>query len=119
MITGANGAIGAATARIFAVEGSDLILTDTVAKGADALVEELTAAGRRVAFRPMDVTSRDDVTRVVGEAERDFGGIDVLVNNAGIAIYGAIETITDADWHKVIDVNLTGVFLCTQIVAEG
>jgi 3-oxoacyl-[acyl-carrier protein] reductase len=119
LITGATGAIGSATARIFAVEGADLFLTDVVAAGADPLVAELTERGRRVVFAPMNVTSRQEVTAVVGQAEQEFGRIDVLVNNAGIAIYGAIETITDADWHKVIDVNLTGVFLCTQIVAEG
>jgi 3-oxoacyl-[acyl-carrier protein] reductase len=119
LITGANGAIGSATARVFAAEGADLVLTDAAAGGAEALVGELTALGRRVSFAPMDVTARDEVTAVVACAEEEFGRIDILVNNAGIAIYGAIETITDADWHKVIDVNLTGVFLCTQIVAEG
>jgi 3-oxoacyl-[acyl-carrier protein] reductase len=119
LITGANGAIGSATARVFAAEGADLVLTDAAAGGAEALVGELTALGRRVSSAPMDVTARDEVTAVVACAEEEFGRIDILVNNAGIAIYGAIETITDADWHKVIDVNLTGVFLCTQIVAEG
>jgi 3-oxoacyl-[acyl-carrier protein] reductase len=101
LITGANGAIGSATARVFAAEGADLVLTDAAAGGAEALVGELTALGRRVSSAPMDVTARDEVTAVVACAEEEFGRIDILVNNAGI------------------DVNLTGVFLCTQIVAEG
>ena len=119
MITGAVGAIGVATARKCALEGADLVLTDHVGDGADALVDELRGVGSRVIFATMDVTSRDQVARVVGQGEAEFGKVDILVNNAGIAIYGAIETITDADWHKVIDVNLTGVFICTQVVVEG
>jgi 3-oxoacyl-[acyl-carrier protein] reductase len=82
-------------------------------------VRELTAPGRQVIFTVMDVTSREAVTAAVRGAEERFGRIDILVNNAGISIYGPIETITDVDWHKVIDVNLTGAFLCTQIVVAG
>jgi 3-oxoacyl-[acyl-carrier protein] reductase len=119
LITGATGAIGSATARIFAKEGADLALSDMAAEGADTLVNELRALGRRVTFTNMDVTSRDQVEAAVRSAEQEFGRIDILVNNAGISIYGAIDAITDPDWHKVIDVNLTGVFLCTQIVVEG
>jgi 3-oxoacyl-[acyl-carrier protein] reductase len=119
MITGATGGIGTAIARKFAAEGADLVLTDVSDDGAEALLGDVTALDARAMFAPMDVTSRDEVAAIVRRAEGEFGRIDILVNNAGIAIYGAIETITDADWHKVIDVNLTGVFLCTQIVAAG
>lgn len=118
-LTGATGAIGQATARALATEGADLALTDANATGAEALVAELRALGRHVNFWPMDVTARDQVTDVVRQAEQENDRIDILVNNAGIAIYGPIETITDEDWRKVIDVNLTGVFLCTQAVADG
>jgi len=119
MITGATGAIGAATARIFARQGAALALTDLNADGADALVAELTSLGQQVTFATMDVGSREQVASVVRSVEESLGPIDILVNNAGISIYGAIDTITDADWHKVMQVNLTGVFLCTQAVVEG
>jgi 3-oxoacyl-[acyl-carrier protein] reductase len=119
LITGATGAIGTAITRVFACEGADLVLTDLTADKADALVNEVTAVGRQAIFAAMDVTSRDAVTATVRAAEERFGRIDILVNNAGISIYGPIETITDADWHKVIDVNLTGAFLCTQVVVAG
>ncbi len=119
LITGAVGAIGAATARKLAADGADLVLTDRLSAGAEHLSNEVTEQGRRVIFASMDVTSREDITTVVERATAELGKIDILVNNAGIAIYGAVETITDADWHKVLAVNLTGVFLCTQIVAEG
>jgi 3-oxoacyl-[acyl-carrier protein] reductase len=119
MITGATGAIGAATSRILAAEGADLMLTDMVADGSDALVAELAGLGRRVTFATMDVTSRDAVTSVVRDMEQTFGPIDILVNNAGISIYGAIDTITDTDWYRIMEVNLTGVYLCTQAVVEG
>ena len=114
MITGATGAIGAATARIFARQGAALALTDLNADGADALVAELTSLGQQVTFATMDVGSREQVASVVRSVEESLGPIDILVNNAGISIYGAIDTITDADWHKVMQINLTGVFLCTQ-----
>ena len=118
-ITGATGAIGSALARIFAENGADLALTDADSTRAAALLHELRPLGRNVTFTRMDVTSREQVTAAVQEAEEAFGHIDILVNNAGISIYGPIDTITDTDWHRVIDVNLTGTFLCTQIVVEG
>jgi NAD(P)-dependent dehydrogenase (short-subunit alcohol dehydrogenase family) len=114
-ITGATGAIGTALARVFAKDGADLALTDASAEGADALLADVTALGSKAIFTKMDVTSREAVTAAIRDAEAAFGRIDILVNNAGISIYGAIDTINDADWHKVIDVNLTGTFLCTQI----
>jgi 3-oxoacyl-[acyl-carrier protein] reductase len=119
LITGAVGAIGAATARIFARQGADLALTDLTADGSDALVAELTGLGRRVSFAAMDVGSREQVAEAVRGFEDSLGPIDILVNNAGISIYGAIDTVTDADWNRIMAVNLTGVFLCTQAVVEG
>jgi 3-oxoacyl-[acyl-carrier protein] reductase len=119
MLTGATGAIGVATARKLATEGADLLLTDVVEDGAETLVAAVEGLGTRAMFAPMDVTSRAQVTAAVARAENDFGRIDILINNAGIAIYGAIETIADPDWDKVISVNLTGVFLCTQAVVPG
>jgi 3-oxoacyl-[acyl-carrier protein] reductase len=119
LITGATGAIGTAITRVFAREGADLVLTDLMADNAEPLLNEVIALGRQAMFAASDVTSREAVTATVRVAEDRFGRIDILVNNAGISIYGPIETITDADWHKVIDVNLTGAFLCTQIVVAG
>lgn len=119
MITGALGAIGAATARACAASGADLVLTDLPDDGDRALMKELSGAGRRVMYAQMDVRSRADVASVVAKAEESFGCIDILVNNAGVAIYGPIEQITEKDWHEVLDINLTGVFLCTQAVATG
>ncbi len=119
LITGATGAIGAALARCFARHGADLALTDAEDSQADALLDEVRALGGRASFTKMDVTSREEVTDAVRAAEAEFGRIDILINNAGISIYGAIDRITDADWHRVLDVNLTGTFLCTQIVVEG
>jgi 3-oxoacyl-[acyl-carrier protein] reductase len=118
-ITGATGAIGSALAHVFAENGADLALSDADGTKATALLDELRRFRRKVTFTRMDVTSREQVTAAVQEAEEAFGHIDILVNNAGISIYGPIDTITDTDWHKVIDVNLTGTFLCTQIVVEG
>jgi 3-oxoacyl-[acyl-carrier protein] reductase len=119
LITGAVGSIGAATARIMAREGADLVLSDMTDKGGEELAAELRANGRKVLFTVIDVTDRASVTAGVRAAEREFGRIDILVNNAGISTYGTIDTITDEVWKKILDVNLTGVFLCSQIVVEG
>jgi 3-oxoacyl-[acyl-carrier protein] reductase len=119
LITGATGAIGAATARILAEQGADLVVSDATAAGGAALVAELRAMGRKASFVVIDVTSRDSVEAGVAAAEAELGRIDILVNNAGISTYGGIETLTDATWHKIMAVNLTGVFLCTQAAVAG
>src|SRR5258707_550372 len=102
LITGALGAIGAATARIMAREGADLIISDATDGGGEALANELRAMGRKVMFTVIDVTERDSVAAGVKAGEAGFGRIDILVNNAGISTYGGIETITDAIWQKIM-----------------
>jgi 3-oxoacyl-[acyl-carrier protein] reductase len=119
LITGACGAIGVATARHFAAEGAALAITDATSDGADALLAELRDVAPKIVFTAMDVTSRDNVARVVAATEQAFGRIDILINNAGISTYGTIDTITDPVWQRIMEVNLTGVFLCTQAAVAG
>lgn len=126
IITGAARGIGLATARRFAQEGALLALGDideaAVHAAADLLQETRTQAAPedslRVFSRRLDVTSRESVEAFVAGTKETFGRIDILVNNAGITSDAQLTKLTDEQWQKVIDVNLKGVFLCTQAVAQ-
>lgn len=111
LVTGAASGIGAATARRFSDEGANVVLVDVadeLASKAAALPEERTLA------LTADVSDSAAVDRVIEEAVRRFGGLDVLVSNAGVATSGKPEAIEDADWGKVIATDLNGVFFCAR-----
>ena len=81
----------------------------------DEIVAELSReVGDRVAGSTLDVRDRKTVDRVVAEAVSRFGGLDVVVNNAGVGKFEAVETMSDADWSEVLETNVTGVFYVTR-----
>lgn len=114
-ITGGARGIGAQTARTLAAAGSAVAVLDLLTESGEQLVAEINEAGGKAAFWRMDVTQEAEVARVFGEIAARFGRLDALVNNAGIE--GAnlpTHEMTLQQWQKVIDVNVTGVFLCTK-----
>jgi meso-butanediol dehydrogenase / (S,S)-butanediol dehydrogenase / diacetyl reductase len=113
LITGAARGIGAACARRLATEGARLVLADLDGAGAETLAAELG----QVAIRT-DVTRREDVERMVGEAYRRWGRLDVLFNNAGVIRLQPILEVTEEEWDRVITVNLRAVFFVLQAVAR-
>lgn len=116
LVTGAGQGIGAAIARRFADQGADLALVDVNPEHLNRLVASLEGcAGRRLTVTA-DVSCRDQVQALVGQVQKEFGGIDVLVNNAGIIRDNLISNISEEDWDRVIDINLKGAFLCCQAV---
>jgi NAD(P)-dependent dehydrogenase (short-subunit alcohol dehydrogenase family) len=118
MVTGAGAGIGREVASSAAHAGADVIAF-SLDGDLDTLGNAVRALGRRYVSRVGDVTNPDDVAAVVELAERELGGVDVLVNSAGIAIIEpALETKLSS-WRKTLDVNLTGSFLCAQAVAPG
>ncbi len=126
VITAAAGTgIGSATARRFLEEGARVVVSDSHARRLAAVREELAGAhGDRVRAAACDVTDEDEVTALVAEAVRHFGRIDVFVNNAGLGGTSSVLEMTDEQWHRVLDVTLTGTFRCTraalrQMVAQG
>jgi NAD(P)-dependent dehydrogenase (short-subunit alcohol dehydrogenase family) len=111
LVTGAARGQGAAEARLFAREGACVVLGDVRAEEGEAVASEIRAAGGRAAFRTLDVTSEAGWAAAVATAVEEFGGLDVLVNNAGIlGRPGILETSLDL-WSRVIAVNQTGPFL--------
>jgi 3-oxoacyl-[acyl-carrier protein] reductase len=117
LITGAGGGIGTAVAHAFAAAGADLSLADL--KPVAALADELRASGRRVIDTPTDVTQSTQVKALVDATVNALGKIDVLVNVAGTVSFGSAEALAEAEWERVLAINLKGTFLCCQAVIAG
>jgi 3-oxoacyl-[acyl-carrier protein] reductase len=100
--------MGCATARVFAAEGANVAVTDTVASGAEGVAAEISARGQTAKAWTLDVASRDDISTVVNEVAGHYGGLDIVINNAGISVRIAIDDQAyDEAWVKAISVLLT------------
>ena len=118
LITGAAQGIGLATALKFAAEGAIVIICDVKQAAIDDAVSQCKALGAQAVGYVMDVTQREMVDAVVSHVKEQFGRIDVLVNNAGITQDARLQKMTLAQFDRVIDVNLRGVFHCAQAVTD-
>ena len=108
LVTGAASGLGRAIALRFAAAGARVTIADIDATAGQRVA---TAIGARARFAPLDVTSEEAWQRALNDAHGAFGRLDVLVNNAGIALIGDVERTSLADWRRVHAVNLDGVFL--------
>ena len=119
IVTGGGKGIGRQMAEALAELGADLVLCARKAERCQEAAAEISrATGVRAVGLRCDVASPDEVHQVVDRARSDFGRVDVLVNNAGTVWGGSPEDIPLDGWQKVVDVNLTGVFLCSQAVGR-
>ena len=116
IITGSAGSMGKLAAEVFAREGASVALWDITDKG-KAVADELTRAGHRVHFTKVSVTDNDAVQKATASTVKEFGRIDILINNAGITKDRTLLKMSREEWNDVIAVNLTGVFNCTQAIA--
>jgi 3-oxoacyl-[acyl-carrier protein] reductase len=108
LVTGAASGMGRATARVFAAEGANVAVTDLSADGTGAVADEITASGGNAKAWALDVADRDAIDRVVNEAAAHFGGLDIIVNNAGISVRVALDDPGyEEAWAKGIAVMLT------------
>jgi meso-butanediol dehydrogenase/(S,S)-butanediol dehydrogenase/diacetyl reductase len=115
VITGGASGIGFATAVRFLDEGAKVVVLDRDREAGGKLATELPGLAK---FIPCDVSDLDQVQNAIGEAIQVVGGIDVLINNAGISVRHAFLDITREEWEKVLAVNLNGVFWVAQTVAR-
>ncbi|MES1265826.1 MAG: 3-hydroxybutyrate dehydrogenase, partial [Variovorax sp.] len=113
-ITGSASGIGKEIAIVFAQEGAKVVIADLNKQAADATAAELVATGASAIGVGVDVTSEDQVDAAVEEAAKAFGGIDILISNAGIQIVHPVEEFSFADWKKMLAIHLDGAFLTTK-----
>jgi 3-oxoacyl-[acyl-carrier protein] reductase len=108
IVTGAASGMGRATARVFAADGANVAVTDHATEGAEAVAAEINACGGTAKAWRLDVANRDNIAAVVNEIGRHFGGLDIVVNNAGISVRVAIDDENyDEAWAKSLAVMLT------------
>jgi 3-oxoacyl-[acyl-carrier protein] reductase len=115
-ITGAGAGIGEATAKLFAQQGASVIVFDRDVSGAEAVAEAIRATGGKAFAASGDVRDTACIDQVIARAEAEFGGVHILVNNAGIYPRAALTEISDQQWDEVLDINLKGAFHCTRAV---
>jgi NAD(P)-dependent dehydrogenase (short-subunit alcohol dehydrogenase family) len=111
LVTGAARGIGACSARLLAEAGAKVVVTDVESDLAEEVVREIRQAGGEAIALRLDVTDEEQWQAVIGEAVRAFGGIDVVVNNAGVENMNLVEDTSLPDWRQVMSVNSDGVFL--------
>lgn len=111
VVTGSASGIGLGIVERVSAGGWTTVITDIDEESGRAQADRLSALGRLVSFRRLDVTREEDVDEVVPSIARDLGGIDLFVNNAGITTHATIDTLAFSDWRRVLAVDLDGVFL--------
>jgi 3-oxoacyl-[acyl-carrier protein] reductase len=118
IVTGAARGIGKAIATTFLREGAKVAIIDSDKERLEILKREIEKEYKEAFTIPCDITKSSDVKEMVDQVHRKYGRIDILVNNAGIIRRGTIETLTEEDWDRVIEVNLKGTFNCCKAVVE-
>jgi 3-hydroxybutyrate dehydrogenase len=113
-ITGSASGIGKEIALLFAQEGAKIVIADLNKQAADATAAELNESGAQAIGVGVDVTSEEQVDAAVEDAAQAFGGIDILISNAGIQIVHPVEEFSFADWKRMLAIHLDGAFLTTK-----
>lgn len=113
-VTGASRGIGRACASSLAAAGHQVVIAARNVDQLEAFAEELRATGAKVFVQPIDLASGDSIAEAFARAQKDFGPVSILVNNAGITKDGLALRMKRDDWDTVIQTNLTGAFLCCQ-----
>jgi NAD(P)-dependent dehydrogenase (short-subunit alcohol dehydrogenase family) len=118
IVTGAGRGIGKATAELFAAAGAAVAVIDVSEEHAQRTAEAIGSAGGTAIPIVCDVTGEKAVEAAFAQAADELGGLDILVNNAGMAIRKPATEVALADWQKVIDLNLTALFVCSRVAAR-
>jgi len=122
IVTGSTRGIGEGIARLFCAEGAKVVITGRDKSKGFSLSQELGRkseySARGCLFVPGDIRVKEDIIRLKEEALSTFGSIDILVNNAGISMPQALETMTEAAWKGIIDIDLNAVFQCSSVIGQ-
>jgi 3-oxoacyl-[acyl-carrier protein] reductase len=118
IITGAAKGIGKKTAETFAREGAEVVIADFDVENGKKAAEEINEKFGRATFIEVDVSKMDSAKNLIEKTAEKFGKVDILVNNAGITADGFLVKMDEAQWDRVIDINLKGVFNCSKFAAE-
>jgi len=113
IITGGANGIGKATAELFIKQGANVVIAD-IAEHGGLVVEELRSAGGEAIFVKTDVSSEVEIKKLIEETVHSFGKLDVMVVNAGIGNAAPTHELSLESWQKMMNINLTGVFLCDK-----
>ncbi|WNF38655.1 3-oxoacyl-ACP reductase FabG [Bacillaceae bacterium IKA-2] len=116
IITGGGNGIGRETVLTFVREGAKVVIADFDVEAGEQVLNEVKRLGGTAIFQEVNVADKDSVARLVEKTVDTFGSVTILVNNAGITADAMTHKMTSEAWQKVIDINLTGVFYCTQAV---
>ena len=119
LISGSASGMGAAEARLFAKEGAQVIVADVDDAGASAVVKDIKDAGGAAMAVHLDVSDSVNWEKAIAEGQKAFGNINVLVNNAGIALLKPVQDTSEEEWDKIFAINAKGVFLGTKAVLEN
>ena len=120
LITGASSGIGLATAKAFAAKGSKVVLAARRDKELASLASEIQNDGGEATFIKTDVSSSEDVRKMVDHTIQTYGRLDFAINNAGIeGMFAPITELPDEQWEQVININLKGTFLCLKYQAKA
>ena len=117
IITGGASGIGKATAILFAEHGAKIVVADIDENGANETVANIREAGNEAIYVQTDVTISDNTERMVQETLNNYGKLDILLSSAGIAMRLPVADLPEEDWHRCLNVNLTGVYLCAKFRA--
>jgi 3-oxoacyl-[acyl-carrier protein] reductase len=119
VVTGASKGIGAAIARRFGDEGAKVVVNYASSRAdADLVVSDIERSGGKAVAVQADVTRREDVERLFAETKKAFGVVDVLVNNAGVYEFRALDQIDEQHYRRIFDINVLGLILSTQEAAK-
>jgi 3-oxoacyl-[acyl-carrier protein] reductase len=119
VVTGASKGIGAGIAKALAAEGASVVVNYASSKaGADAVVAAITKAGGKAVAVGGDVSKADEAQGIIDAAIKNYGRLDILINNSGVYEFGPVENITEAQFHRLFNINVLGLLLTTQAAVK-
>lgn len=119
VVTGASSGLGAQAALCYAEAGADVAILARRVEKLEEVKENILKTGRRVLAVECDVTDEESVKKAVNKVLEEFGHIDILLNNAGIAVRGGVDSLSVEDWDKSFNTNVKGMFLMSKYVVPG